>query len=107
MCFGPDEAEARRTAHRLWPNAGLPGELAQVLPTVAHFEQAAQLVPQEAMDSMPLGPDLERHYEGCKAFADAGVDELYVQQIGPDQDAFFDEWAQEILPRFHDDSRRA
>src|SRR3954463_8895352 len=39
VCFGPDEAEARRTAHRLWPNAGLPGELAQVLPTVAHFEQ--------------------------------------------------------------------
>ncbi len=107
VCFGPDEAEARRTAHRLWPNAGLPGELAQVLPTVAHFEQASQLVPEEAMDSMPLGPDLERHYEGLKEFADAGVDELYVQQIGPDQDAFFDEWAQDILPRFHDDSRRA
>ena len=52
------------------------------------------------MDSMPLGPDLERHYEGLKEFADAGVDELYVQQIGPDQDAFFTTWAQEILPRF-------
>ena len=102
VCFGPDEEEARRTAHRLWPNAGLPGELAQVLPTVAHFEQAAQLVPEEAMDSMPLGPDLERHYEGLKEFADAGVDELYVQQIGPDQDAFFTTWAQEILPRFHE-----
>jgi G6PDH family F420-dependent oxidoreductase len=102
VCFGPDEAQARRTAHRLWPNNGLPGELSQVLPTVAHFEQASQLVPEDAMDTMPLGPDLDRHFEGLKEFADAGVDELYVQQIGPDQDAFFDTWAQEILPRFHD-----
>jgi hypothetical protein len=30
-----------------------------------------------------------------------------VQQIGPDQDAFFTTWAQDILPRFHDESRRA
>src|SRR5215208_5187685 len=45
VCFGPDEAQARKTAHRLWPNSGLPGELAQILPTPAHFEQAAQLVP--------------------------------------------------------------
>ena len=28
-------------AHRLWANAGLPGELAQVLPSPQHFEQAS------------------------------------------------------------------
>src|SRR5215210_1873353 len=32
VCFMPDEDEARRTVHRLWPNEALPGELAQVLP---------------------------------------------------------------------------
>ncbi len=30
----------------------------------------------------------------------AGVDELYVQQVGPDKDAFFTQWAPEVLPRF-------
>ena len=40
VCFMADEDEARATAHRLWPNEALPGELAQVLPTPAHFEQA-------------------------------------------------------------------
>lgn len=101
VCFAPDKDQARATAHRLWPNAALPGELAQILPTPEHFEQASTLVPPEAMDSVPLGPDLDEHHEGLQAFADAGVDELYVQQIGPDQDAFFDTWAKEILPRFH------
>ena len=28
-------------AHRLWANSGLPGELAQVLPSPRHFEQAS------------------------------------------------------------------
>jgi G6PDH family F420-dependent oxidoreductase len=41
VCYGRDEAEARRTAHRLWPNEVLPGELAQILPTPEHFEQAS------------------------------------------------------------------
>ena len=40
VCFGPDAEESRRTAHRLWPNEVLPGELAQVLPTPEHFQQA-------------------------------------------------------------------
>jgi G6PDH family F420-dependent oxidoreductase len=102
VCFGPDEDKARKTAHRLWPNVGLPGELAQILPTPAHFEQACELVTEEMVgDALPCGPDLDRHAEALQEYADAGVDELYVQQIGPEQDAFFGEWAEGILPRFN------
>jgi G6PDH family F420-dependent oxidoreductase len=99
VCFMADEDEARRTAHRLWPNEALPGELAQILPTPSHFEQACELVEPEML-STPVGPDLDAHAESLQAYADAGVDELFVQQIGPDQDAFFETWAKEILPRF-------
>ena len=87
------------TVLRLWPNEGLPGELAQVLPTPAHFEQACELVTAEHIAS-PVGPDLDEHVESLQQYADAGVDELFVQQIGPDQDPFFTTWADEVLPRF-------
>jgi G6PDH family F420-dependent oxidoreductase len=101
VCFGADEAQARRTAHRLWPNEALPGELAQVLPVPAHFEQASELVTEEMVaEAVPCGPDIDRHLQALQQFADAGVDELFVQQIGPDQDAFFGAWAREVLPRF-------
>ena len=99
VCFMADKEEARRTAHRIWPNESLPGELAQVLPTPSHFEQASSLVTPEQIE-VPLGPDLEQHAAALQEYADAGVDELFVQQIGPDQDGFFDTWAAEILPRF-------
>jgi G6PDH family F420-dependent oxidoreductase len=101
VCFGADEQQARKTAHRLWPNETLPGELAQVLPAPAHFEQATELVTEEMIgEAVPCGPDIDRHVAALQEYADAGADELFVQQIGPDQDAFFDTWAAEVLPRF-------
>ena len=51
--------------------------------------------------SPPMGPDLDAHVATLQEYADAGVDELFVQQIGPAQDAFFSTWAEEVLPRFH------
>jgi G6PDH family F420-dependent oxidoreductase len=102
VCFGRDEADARRIAHRLWPNEQLPGELAQVLPTPRHFEQASSLVTEEMIgEAVPCGPDLERHLAALQEFADAGVDELFVQQIGPNQDDFFEAYAKDVVPRFN------
>jgi G6PDH family F420-dependent oxidoreductase len=99
VCFMDSEEAARDTVLRLWPNEGLPGELAQVLPTPAHFEQACELVTAEHLAS-PMGPDLDQHIASLQQYADAGVDELFVQQIGPDQDAFFTTWADRVLDHF-------
>jgi G6PDH family F420-dependent oxidoreductase len=100
VCWGEDEARARRTAHELWANEGLPGELAQILPTPQHFEQANTLVTEElATADIPCGPDVEKHVEAIKAYAEAGFDELYINQIGPDQDAFFAAYRDQVLPR--------
>jgi G6PDH family F420-dependent oxidoreductase len=100
VCYGPDAAEARATAHRLWPNEALPGELAQVLPTPAHVEQATSLVTEEMIaEVVPCGPDLDRHVAALGAYAEAGVDELYVAQIGGGHEAFFAAYAEHVLPR--------
>jgi G6PDH family F420-dependent oxidoreductase len=103
VCWGDDAAQARKTVHRLWPNEGLPGELAQVLPTPEHFEQASTLVSEElATADTPCGPDVDAHVEAINAYAEAGFDELYVNQIGPDQDAFFAAYRDHVLPKVRD-----
>jgi G6PDH family F420-dependent oxidoreductase len=82
VCFGPDAAEARKTVHRLWSNEALPGELAQILPTPEHFEQATEVISEEmATEDIPCGPDLDAHLKAIQAYADAGFDELYINQI--------------------------
>ena len=101
VCYGEDEAECVRTAHHTWPNEGLPGELAQVIPTPAHFEQAVQLVTEEMIsDSIPCGPDPEPHREMIRQYERAGYDEVYVQQIGTGHEEFFRFYEREILPEF-------
>jgi G6PDH family F420-dependent oxidoreductase len=98
-CWAADREQAVETAYRLWPNTGLPGELAQVLPSPAHFEQASRLVTPEMIGgAMPCGPDVEEHVEKLRAYEQAGYDELYVAQIGPDQDGFFEFYSGKVLP---------
>jgi G6PDH family F420-dependent oxidoreductase len=101
VAYHRDESEARRLAHQIWPNEVLPGELAQVLPTPEHFEQASELVTEEMVaEAVPCGPDLDRQVAAFEEYADAGVDQLYVQQIGGNHEEFFDAYARDVLPRF-------
>ena len=102
VCYGRDRDECVRMAHRTWPNEGLPGELAQVLPTPTHFEQAVELVTEDMIsDSIPCGPDPEPHREMIRQFEKAGYDEVYVQQIGTGHEEFFRLYQEEILPECH------
>jgi G6PDH family F420-dependent oxidoreductase len=108
VCYAPSKEEGVRTAHRLWPNEMLPGELAQVLPTPKHFEQASTLVtPEMVAEAVPCGPDPEPYVEQVRAFVDAGFDEIYVQQIGPLQEEFFRFWTEQVRPRLPEPARTA
>jgi G6PDH family F420-dependent oxidoreductase len=100
VCWAADEASARRTAHELWPNLGVPGQLGQELPLPSHFEQAAENVTQQQVTSkVPCGPDPEHHLDMIRRYADAGYDAAFVHQIGPNQEGFFRFFAEEILPK--------
>jgi G6PDH family F420-dependent oxidoreductase len=103
VCFDKDRRQALKTMHRLWPNDALPGELAQILPTPAHFEQASELVTEEMLSgATPCGPDMDAHLAAVKAYEEAGFDQLYVQQVGADQDGFFDAYREHVMPQFPD-----
>jgi G6PDH family F420-dependent oxidoreductase len=100
VCWARDEQAARKTAHELWPNSLLPGQLSQELALPSHFEQATQLVSEDALAEMiPCGPDPERHLASLREYLDAGFDEVYVSQIGDDQAGFFDFYRRELAPR--------
>ncbi len=103
VCYGTDEAAAKKLAFDLWPTTGLPGELSQVLPAPAHFEQAVQRVTEDDVTSkIVCGPDPERHADMIRTYLEAGYDEVHIGQIGPDQRAFFDFYQREVLPRVGD-----
>jgi G6PDH family F420-dependent oxidoreductase len=99
VCWAASEDEAKKTAHRIWPNAGVPGDLSQELALPRHFEQASSLVTPESMaEHMPMGPDPQRYVEAVREYIDAGVENVYVHQVGPDQAGFFRFWTDELQP---------
>ncbi|WP_067502886.1 TIGR03557 family F420-dependent LLM class oxidoreductase [Actinoplanes sp. TFC3] len=98
--FADTEEEGARLAYEKWPNAGVPGELSQVLPSPKHFEQAAQLVTQEQVkEAFVCGKDPQAHLEMIEQYAKAGFDEVYVANTGPHYQGLFDLYAEHILPK--------
>jgi G6PDH family F420-dependent oxidoreductase len=105
VCWGVDDDIAVATAHRLWANSGIPGEVSQVLPSPKHFEQASELVTEQmTRDSIAYGNDIDRHVAAFAPYADAGFDEIYVSQMGGREtetsfEGFFDFYARDVLPK--------
>ena len=101
VCWAADEKSARKTAHEWWPTAGIGGELGQELPLPAHFEQAAKTVREEDVaKNVICGNDPQKHLDAIQKFIDLGFQNVYVHQIGPDQEGFFNFYKQHILPEF-------
>jgi G6PDH family F420-dependent oxidoreductase len=99
-CYAATGDEAARIAYERWPNAALPGELSQVLPSPRHFEQAGQLVRPEMMkETFVCGPDPQPQVEMIDKYAKAGFDEVYVANCGPNQREFFQLYAREVIPQ--------
>ena len=100
VCVADTEDEAVEIAHHLWANAGVPGELSQVLPSPRHFEQASSLVTEDmTRESTVAGKDVDAHVEQFRTFADAGFDEIYIANMGPNYRDFFRLYRDEVLPR--------
>ena len=99
VCWGRSRDEAADLAFEKWPTSGLNGELSQELPTPKHFEQATSVLHKEdVVEQFPLGPDAKEHIDAVRKYIDAGYDEIYVTQVGDEQESFIDFYAQEVVP---------
>ncbi|ELY93830.1 G6PDH family F420-dependent oxidoreductase [Natrialba hulunbeirensis JCM 10989] len=99
VCYAEDEQEAIETAHEIWPQAALPGELLWELATPAHFQQATEAVSEEDIaDLVVCGPDPDAHIETIQEYVDAGFDHIAIHQIGSNQAEFIEFYEEAVIP---------
>jgi alkanesulfonate monooxygenase SsuD/methylene tetrahydromethanopterin reductase-like flavin-dependent oxidoreductase (luciferase family) len=73
---------------------------------IGHFQSSEEFDPREFVWQARMAEDAG--FQGLWISddhpwnEDAGSDELYIQQIGPDQERFFEIYANEMLPHFDD-----
>jgi coenzyme F420-dependent glucose-6-phosphate dehydrogenase len=100
VCWAKSEEEAAQTALEWWPNGAISGSHFLELPLPSHFEEATALVGRDdIVESVVCGPDPDRHVAAIREYEEAGYDHVYVHQIGPDQEGFFDFYEKAVLPQ--------
>jgi len=100
VCWGEDEDKAAQTAHELWGFEGVGGQSAQELPMPAHFKQLQSATSvDQTKESIPCGPDATKYVKAIQEYAEAGYDEVYVGQMGPDQEGFLSFFRDKVLPQ--------
>lgn len=100
VCVADSEEEGRKIAHKIWKNTGLEGQLNVELATPSLFEAATANVTEDDVTQRVLcSLDPEKHLEQIYKYRDAGYDYVYVHQIGPDQEKFFQYYEKHILKK--------
>jgi G6PDH family F420-dependent oxidoreductase len=99
ICWAPSADDALHTALARWGFESIGGQSAQELPSWTEFEDlGAAASPDAVAESVPCGPDPKRAAEAIQAYVDAGFDEVYISQMGPDQAGGIRFLAEEVLP---------
>jgi coenzyme F420-dependent glucose-6-phosphate dehydrogenase len=100
VCWAETSEHAEKIARAQWPIGGLEGAALSDLARPVDFEQVTASLPDDVVTSgIVCGPDWAQHVEAIARFAAAGFTEVYVHQIGTDQEGFFGFYADEVLPR--------
>ncbi len=89
---------ATEAAVKEWPNGGMAFPKADIRDP-EDFEAMAKLVgPQHYKNRVLLSPDLAEHTAYLQHFVDLGFGEIYVHNVGRNQEAFIKAYGEQVIP---------
>jgi coenzyme F420-dependent glucose-6-phosphate dehydrogenase len=90
--------EATENAVKEWPNGGMNFPKGDIR-TPEDFEAMAKLVrPENYKNRVLISPDLDDHIAHLRHFADLGFNEIYVHNVGRNQEAFIKAYGEKVIP---------
>jgi coenzyme F420-dependent glucose-6-phosphate dehydrogenase len=99
LSWAPTDEEALMNAMVEWPNGGMKFPK-QDIRNPGDFEQMAKLVrPEDFEGRMLISSDLEQHRAQIQKFLDLGFDQIYLHNVGRNQDEWIEAFGREVLPK--------
>ena len=100
LAWAADDETGLSDAHAQFRFAAGGWKVQAELPNPVNFDAATQTVsPADLAETIPAGPDADRHAEAIRAYLDIGYEHLAVAYPGSDTDGFMQFWSQELHPR--------
>jgi G6PDH family F420-dependent oxidoreductase len=100
VCWAPTEDEALAAAHDQWRTNIFESRVMSDLEEVAHYEAAAMFVrPEDMRGAVLVSSDPDRICGWLQELLPAGVDELYLHQVGKEQERFIETFGSRVLPQ--------
>ena len=98
VSYAPTREAATEAAVRDWPNGGMAFPKGDIRDP-EDFEAMAKLVrPEHFKNRVLISPDPEEHVAYIQHFIDLGFGEIYIHNVGRDQEPFLEVYGQKVLP---------
>jgi coenzyme F420-dependent glucose-6-phosphate dehydrogenase len=98
VSFAATEEEAVAQAIKEWPNGGMAFPKGDIR-NPEDFEAMAKLVrPEHFKNRVLMTPDLAQHAALVQHYIDLGFTEIYVHNVGRNQEAFINAYGKEVIP---------
>jgi G6PDH family F420-dependent oxidoreductase len=102
VSYAHSEEEARANAFDQWRSNAISAAVAETLRLPKEFDDACSKVRPDDMDKhVRISADPRRHVKWLQADVDMGFEQIYVHNVGRNQQEFIDAYARDVLPMFH------
>ena len=101
LSWAPTHEEAMGNALREWPNGGMKFSKADIRSPYDFEQMAKQVRPEDFDGRMLISADPDAHRAEIQRFLDAGIDRVYLHNVGRNQREWIDVFAREVIPRLH------
>lgn len=99
VSWAESRQEALENALREWPNGGMPFPKGDIR-NPEDFQAMARFVrPENFENRVLISPDLDEHLEYIQHYIDLGFDEVYVHNVGRNQEEFIRAYGERVIPK--------
>ncbi|MGZ6339623.1 MAG: TIGR03557 family F420-dependent LLM class oxidoreductase [Candidatus Limnocylindrales bacterium] len=99
LSWAETDEQALQNAMIEWPNGGMPFPK-QDIRSPHDFEQMARFVrPEDFQGRLLISADPEEHRQQIQRYLDLGFDQIYLHDVGRNQEAWIDRFGRDVLPK--------
>lgn len=99
LSYARTEAEALAQAHAQWGNCAFANSVLTEIRTTAEFDEIGKKVrPEDLREGIRVSADLDQHIRWIQADIAAGFSEIFLHNVGPNQEEFIAAFGRHVLP---------